>query len=310
MADEDPGSAVTDFAALMSKAAEAAGSPEGTPHWLNADGSHKYGTHPDGSPKKAQGRPRVSPSVDELKAQKDAEAADINARAGIPAQDRAPDTSAGKGKGRRFGREKKDPEPVEQFRAGPIAKGVNRLYRKGGKIVKVWDYEVGTALIEITRKDLLEDGTPDPDDVTVGEAWEELARVNPRIRRFLLKVIAGGAWGQLVMAHGPVLLALLMKDSIRKHIPLAKLFQAFFSDEDDEGPPPPANSVPGEVIPPGPASPGNGAGPLIEGLTAEDLKDLAGVADRLMAGMGGRRAGTPRARPSGAPAAGGSPPAG
>lgn len=83
-------------------------------------------------------------------------------------------------------------------------------------MIRVADADIGQALIDITRKD-------DPEDVTVGEAWEQLARANPRIRRFLLRLIAGGAVGQLFMCHAPVLMAVLMKESVRKHIPFPRL---------------------------------------------------------------------------------------
>lgn len=126
-----------------------------------------------------------------------------------------------------------DPEPVAPFRAGPIAKGVNRLYRKAGKILSVWDHEIGAAVIQCTRKDIDPDtGEPDSEDVTVGEAWEEIARVNPRIRRILLRFIEGGAWGQLLMAHAPILLAILMKESILKRLPMGRLLAAFMDDSE------------------------------------------------------------------------------
>jgi len=123
---------------------------------------------------------------------------------------------------------KSEPD-VPPFRAGPIAKGVNRLYARAGKFIRVLDPEIGTALIEVTRKEA-------DDDVTVGEAWEEIAKVNPRIRAFLLKIISGGAWGQLIVVHGPILLAVIMKDAVRKHIPFGKLIGAMLSDDDDGTP--------------------------------------------------------------------------
>lgn len=131
-------------------------------------------------------------------------------------------------------REQAPEEPIAPFRAGPIAKGINRLYRKAGKILSVWDREIGRAVIECTRKDTDPDtGEPDPEDTTVGEAWEEIARVYPRIRRVLLKLIEGGAWGQLLMAHAPILLAILMKESIIKHLPMGRLLAAFVDDSED-----------------------------------------------------------------------------
>lgn len=174
----------------------------------------------------------------------------------------------GKGEDRAPGQDRKrrrrhpdDDSDLPPFRAGPIATGMNRLYLKAGKIVRAMDHDIGTAIIMTTRKEA-------PDDVTVGEAWEELAKTNPRIRRVLLKVIAGGAWGQLFMAHAPIFLAILMKDRIRKHIPFAKLVQAVFESDDTE--------------------PQDGTAPTGgTGLTMPDMARMAAMAEQLMAQMAG-----------------------
>jgi len=113
------------------------------------------------------------------------------------------------------------------FRAGPIAKGVNRLYRRAGKLVRSFDPMLGAAIIATTEKD-------DVDDVTVGEAWEEIARTNVQVRVLLTKLITGGAWGQLFMCHTPILLALIMKDSIRQHLPFGNLLATVFEPDDTE----------------------------------------------------------------------------
>ncbi len=128
-------------------------------------------------------------------------------------------------KGRRS-RPVKEPQDVPAFRAGPIAKGMNRLYLKTGKLVRGFDQEVGQAMIDATKKE-------SEDDVTVGEAWEEIARVNPRIRAFLTKLISGGAWGQLFMAHAPIFLAVVMKPAIISHIPFAKVIESMAAPEED-----------------------------------------------------------------------------
>lgn len=184
-------------------------------------------------PKKTRGRqrrdavpvetvPGVSPSLEELRA------------AGGPAQRRedvapapAPAKKGGGGAAAPAG-----PAVVPPFRAGPIAKGVNRIYRRAGKIVKIWDQQVGAAIIACTRKD--EDEEED-DSLTVGEAWEEIARTNPQIRAFLLKALSGSAWSALFMAHAPIALALMMKDSIRRRLPFQRLTEAFLTDEDEDG---------------------------------------------------------------------------
>lgn len=117
---------------------------------------------------------------------------------------------------------------VPPFRAGPIAKGMNRLYTKTGKLLRTFDKPIGEAVIAAARKD-------SDDDTTVGEAWEEIAKTNPRVRAFLLRLISGGAWSSLLMAHAPIMLALLMRDGIRKYIPLMKIAEAVLVDDEPDG---------------------------------------------------------------------------
>lgn len=182
-----------------------------------------------------------------------------------PSGDRAPGSARTRRRTRRAGRlaapPKAEPEPAPPFRAGPIAKGVNRIYARAGRIVRAMHHEVGTAVILSTRKE-------SEDDVTVGEAWEEVARTNPRIRSFLLKVVSGGAWGQLVMAHAPILLAIFMIDGIRRRLPFQRLVEAFFEPEDQGD--------------------GTAAEPTVAGMNLGDLSQLAGLAQNLMNGAVGR----------------------
>lgn len=139
-------------------------------------------------------------------------------------EDRAPGKPAKTRRSSR-GKVRPDPGPVPVYRAGVIAKGMNGLYAKIGRIIRAMDYDIGQAVIASTRKE-------SEDDTTVGEAWDELARTNPRIRRFLMKMITGGAYTQLFMAHMPIFLAIIMKDSIRKHIPMGNLLQSVLGDDD------------------------------------------------------------------------------
>lgn len=199
-------------------------------------------------PHQAAPPPGKTPSLDELKA-----AAGDKATA---EGDRAP----GKSKAGKRSRRPKDEGQVPPFRAGPIAAGMNKLYARTGKIVKVMDPAIGEAILSTTRKEA-------DDDVTVGEAWEELAKTNPRIRAALLKLIQGGAWGQLIMAHAPIFLAIVMKDGIRKHIPFMKLIEAVLSDDESTGEASPVSAAMG-------------------GMTAEDAAQAMQFAQGLMDQMG------------------------
>lgn len=125
---------------------------------------------------------------------------------------------------------KGEPKPLppvpQKYRAeGSIAKGVNQLYRQAGKLIRAFDRDIGQALIDITRAE-------DPEDVTVGDAWEAYARTHPRVRAFLIRLLAGSASAELFRAHLPVLAALVMKEAIRERIPLGRLFMAFADDEE------------------------------------------------------------------------------
>jgi hypothetical protein len=250
------------FAGLMSKAAEQAAEPEG-------EAPFGYTTDPDGTrrPKKAAGRPRKSPTLDELKAAK-AETAEAAPRA----EDRAPDSRRRPGRSRGSAEPKK-PEPVVQFREGVIAKGMNKLYRKAGKMLKVWDADVGQAFIDITRKD-------DDDDITVGEAYEEIARTNPRVRKFLMRMIAGGAVGQLFMCHAPIGMALFIKFRLGEKLPMGRVAEAFLTpDEDGEAP---ADGTPAE------------------GLTMPDMNQMMAMAQQFAEqAFNGRAASAPPRTPEG-----------
>lgn len=159
----------------------------------------------------------------------------------------------------------KAPELVPPFRAGPIAKGVNKLYRRAGKIVKMWDPEVGAAIIACTVKDPDEE-----DDITVGEAWEELARTNPRVRAFLTKLITAGSFSTLITAHAPILMAIALKDGIRQRLPILKLADAFLVDDDGQG---------GEMP--------SGLSQMMGGLGPADMVQMAQMAEQMMSQMAG-----------------------
>jgi hypothetical protein len=241
------------FAALMAGGkAEAEGPADPAPYGYTVD---RDGTE---RPKKAPGRPRKSPSLEDLKAQWEADPAPGAA----PPGDRPP--AAPKGRGRRSRAKAgtaadRPAPPVPQYlrSEGGIAKAVNRQYRKLGKLISVFDPDVGGAFITCTR-------AVDEDDITVGDAWEQLAKTNPRVRAFLLRMLAGGAVGQLVWAHMPILGAILMKDAIRRRIPIGNLLFAFTGD-DEEGASEPHGHTEG---PPG----------TVEGLKQEDVAQMMAFA--------------------------------
>jgi hypothetical protein len=153
-----------------------------------------------------------------------------------------------------------EPEPLP-YRPGVITRGVNKLYRKAGKIVRAMDADVGEAIIQAARNTSEEDG----EDDSVGAAWDELARTNPRVRRFLMKCLAGGAVGQLVLAHAPIAMAIMLKPAVLRFIPFAKLVESL-AEPDEDTP--------------------QGDGGLPGGLTMPDMDQMMALAERQARSMG------------------------
>jgi hypothetical protein len=191
---------------------------------------------------------KPAPGVEDLKA------AAGEHDAGPPPADRAPATPS-----RKHGARPARPEVP--YHPGVITRGMNRLYRQAGKITRAMDADIGTAIIEAARN-TADEGEPDD---SVGAAWDELARVNPRVRRFCVMLVSGGVYGQLLMAHAPIFLAVLMKPAIADRIPFAR-FLASMAEADEDTP--------------------EGEGGLPGGMTAGDVVQMAAMADQFAARMG------------------------
>lgn len=210
--------------------------------------------------KKAPGRPKNMPGADEL--------------AKAPELAREPDRAPQRPAGRRPKPPGAEADEPKMPRGGVIAAGVNKLYRRGGKIIRGLEngdpMGIGQAFIECTKID--PDEPEDERELTVGEAWEALARSNPRIRAFILKALAGGDIGDLVMAHAPIGIALVMKPWVQRIIKPGQILESLAEpdEEEEEG-----TALPG-------------------GLTREDMQQMAdltseqakAMARKAAAGMG------------------------
>src|SRR5579864_1344085 len=226
VADDPPGDVLTDD--------ETAGSDF-------ADGEAPFGWTRDRKtgklrPKTRPGRPKVPPGPEEL--------------AAAPPVEREPDRPPAAPR-RPAARHAADPA-APMPRGGVIAAGVDKLYRRAGKLLRALDYDIGQALIECTRAENLDEG-----ELTVGQAWEQVAKTNPRIRAFLMRAIAGGAWGDLIMAHAPLGIALVMKPAVQRLIPWGRIVESM-AEPDEDTP--------------------DGEGGLPGGMTAADFEELKGTA--------------------------------
>ena len=171
-------------------------------------------------PKLKPGRPAKTPRTpDELAASQP-----IEAEADKPPAPR----------GRRSRGQPVPPVPDDEVpmpKGGVIAKGVDRLYRRAGKLVRVWNLELGSAFIDCTRPD-----PDDPDAITVGQAWENVARDNPRIRAWLVNLIRGGDWQELLFAHAPIGIAIVTSTWVARIIPFGRVAESMLEPDEDSEP--------------------------------------------------------------------------
>lgn len=188
------------------------------------DAPYGWTTDPDTGerrPKLKPGRPRHPRSAEELAA-----AAPVEPEADKPPAPRLPR--------RRRGSPPPVPPPDDEVpmpKGGVIAKGVDRLYRRAGKLVRVWNHELGTAFIECTRPD-----PDDPDALTVGQAWENVARDNPRIRAWLVNLLKGGDWQELLFAHAPIGIAIVTSTWVGRLIPFGRVAESMLEPDEDTEP--------------------------------------------------------------------------
>lgn len=194
-------------------------------------------------PRKRQGRPKMATEAPVAPVGKSPGLEELQARGALP--EPGEDTAPGTHRGRRA-KSHRPAEPLPPFRAGVISKGVNRLYRRAGRLIRMWDTDIGTAVIACTVKS---DDDDADDDTTVGEAWENLAKGNPRVRAFLLKLLEGGAVTALFVAHLPILMAIVMKDGIRERLPFMQLADAFLGDDEQSGEPSDISHTTGGINP-------------------------------------------------------------
>lgn len=217
-------------------------------------------------------RPGRPPSIEELKSESKAKR-----------EDRPPGEETRSRRQR--AKDRQENAEIPPFRAGPIAKGVNRQYRKAGRVVRIFDAQIGAALIECA--------TPDPDveegesGGSVGEAWEELARTNPRVRAWLHRRLQQGAIMGLFWAHLPLLLAAIPRMPWLRRIPWDRLIGALVETEEE----PQQQGQAPAGMPPGLAG-------MFAGLTPEDMAQMGEMAARFFPGM------PPMPQPPGQPANG------
>jgi len=97
---------------------------------------------------------------------------------------------------RRPPRAKADKPTPGKPRPGAIAKPLTDFYTMLGTIITPFDKVCGGAIVANAE--------------ACGQALETLARENPAARRVLLALVETSVWGQLVVAHTPIVMTVAM----------------------------------------------------------------------------------------------------
>jgi hypothetical protein len=85
-------------------------------------------------------------------------------------------------------------EIPQTYRPGVLVKPLTELYTLAGTFVAPFNQPVGTALVQNAERCAI--------------AWDNAAKADKQIRRFMMMLIQGSTWGQIGVAHAPIFLAL------------------------------------------------------------------------------------------------------
>jgi hypothetical protein len=88
----------------------------------------------------------------------------------------------------------RDEEAPPEYRAGILVKPLTDLYVAVGTMLLPITYPVGTAFVQNAGP--------------CAESLDELARTNPAVRKVLMSLLTTGAWGKVIAAHFPIILAI------------------------------------------------------------------------------------------------------
>lgn len=86
-------------------------------------------------------------------------------------------------------------KPTTVYRPGALVKPLTSFYETIGGFVILADPDCGSAIVNGAEN--------------CAKSLDELARTNPRIRRVLMRMVESGALTKVVVAHLPIILAVL-----------------------------------------------------------------------------------------------------
>jgi hypothetical protein len=126
-------------------------------------------------------------------------------------------SDGGRAGGPRDRRTKQNKSAAAPRMPAQLGKQVAELYGLAAMMLMAFDPPCATAVMESAER--------------CGEAWENLARTNPGVRRVLVSLTQGSAWSSVVFANAPIISAIAIH-----HIPaVSKIMQRRFDAPDDTG---------------------------------------------------------------------------
>jgi hypothetical protein len=87
-----------------------------------------------------------------------------------------------------------DTEKITDYRPGILVKPIRDLYATVGTLVLPFNQAVGTAFIQNAEP--------------CAKALDNAAKTDKQIRRILMLMIQGSVWGEVIIAHMPIMMAL------------------------------------------------------------------------------------------------------
>lgn len=79
------------------------------------------------------------------------------------------------------------------YRQGMFVKPLTQMYAMGGAALLPFDQKCGTVIMQSAE--------------TCAQSLDTLAKTNPAIRRALSTLLETGAWGAVIAAHAPIIIA-------------------------------------------------------------------------------------------------------
>jgi hypothetical protein len=134
------------------------------------------------------------------------------ANSGSPVNNDGPDKAPKRGPGRPRGsvsaRPPKRQTPLPPWKDGVISSWAENLYTTAGRMVAAFDPNYGTVLQGIAAP--------------AGQAWENLAKDSPQLRRIFHGLMTTTKMSELIMAHVPLFILIL-----HKHGPVKSAMEGF-----------------------------------------------------------------------------------